>query len=286
MKCECGNDWEPNIEYQHRLLCGDSTKPENIDVLFGNEKAVCVFTSPPYAAQREYEIGKFDWMELMVGMSLATIECLQDDGSMLINLGLVHADGRVVRYWDPWIEWMEENDMPLYGWYVWDKLSGLMGDWRGRLAPAHEWVFHFTKQPRRANKTAKTKYAESGITHYARDKVGLRKKNGEMNKFVSAGRAVNQKKIIDSVIRCQPARGGVCGHPAPFSVQFAQIVIEVYSDVGEIVYEPFLGSGTTLIACDNLGRRCRAIEISPAYVAIALQRWADATGKEPKLLTS
>ena len=51
-----------------------------------------------------------------------------------------------------------------------------------------------------------------------------------------------------------------------------------------IIYEPFSGSGTTLIACEQLGRKCRAIEISPAYVAVAIQRWADATGKEPKRL--
>jgi DNA modification methylase len=50
------------------------------------------------------------------------------------------------------------------------------------------------------------------------------------------------------------------------------------------VYEPFLGSGTTLIACEQLGRRCLAIEISPAYVAVALERWHVATGKMPASL--
>ena len=49
----------------------------------------------------------------------------------------------------------------------------------------------------------------------------------------------------------------------------------------EVVYDPFLGSGTTLIACERLGRKCRAVEISPAYVAVALERWATATGKTP-----
>jgi DNA modification methylase len=42
------------------------------------------------------------------------------------------------------------------------------------------------------------------------------------------------------------------------------------------VYDPFLGSGTTLIACQNLGRKCRAIEIAPGYVAVTLQRFKDA----------
>jgi DNA modification methylase len=46
--------------------------------------------------------------------------------------------------------------------------------------------------------------------------------------------------------------------------------------IGGIVLDPFSGSGTTLVACENLGRRGRAIEISPGYVAVTLQRMADA----------
>ena len=46
----------------------------------------------------------------------------------------------------------------------------------------------------------------------------------------------------------------------------------------EFVYDPFLGSGTTLIACENLKRRCFGIEISPDYVAVCLQRFEDAFG--------
>jgi site-specific DNA-methyltransferase (adenine-specific) len=53
---------------------------------------------------------------------------------------------------------------------------------------------------------------------------------------------------------------------------------------GDIVADPFLGSGTTLIACENLGRRCRAVEIAPGYVAVALERWHVHTGKTPVLL--
>lgn len=58
--------------------------------------------------------------------------------------------------------------------------------------------------------------------------------------------------------------------------------IRNHGKVGDLVFEPFSGSGTTIIACEQTGRRCRAIEISPGYVAVALQRWADATGKRPK----
>lgn len=55
------------------------------------------------------------------------------------------------------------------------------------------------------------------------------------------------------------------------------------SSPGQAIYEPFSGSGTTIIAAERTGRQCRAIEISPGYVAVALQRWADATGKTPVL---
>lgn len=50
------------------------------------------------------------------------------------------------------------------------------------------------------------------------------------------------------------------------------------------VYDPFLGSGTTLIACERLGRRARCIEIEPSYIAVCLERWATMTGQTPALL--
>lgn len=78
--------------------------------------------------------------------------------------------------------------------------------------------------------------------------------------------------------------GADCGWHG--SVKPISVVTDLLSRISGDVYDPFLGSGTTLIACEQLGRRCRAVEISPGYVAVALQRWADATGKEPKLMTS
>ena len=52
----------------------------------------------------------------------------------------------------------------------------------------------------------------------------------------------------------------------------------------KMVYDGFVGSGTTLIACERLHRKCRAVEISPAYCAVTIQRWVDMTGQEPVLL--
>ena len=53
-----------------------------------------------------------------------------------------------------------------------------------------------------------------------------------------------------------------------------------------MVYEPFLGSGTTLIAAETTGRICHAIELNPAYVDVAIQRWEAFTGQAAKLADS
>jgi DNA modification methylase len=68
------------------------------------------------------------------------------------------------------------------------------------------------------------------------------------------------------------------------SIKPLTVIQDLVSRVGGDVYDPFLGSGTTLIACERLGRKCRAVEISPAYCAVAIQRWVDMTGGEPELI--
>ncbi len=55
------------------------------------------------------------------------------------------------------------------------------------------------------------------------------------------------------------------------------------SSPGQVVYEPFLGSGTSLIAAETTGRICHAVELDPAYVDVAVQRWQAFTGKDAVL---
>ena len=70
-------------------------------------------------------------------------------------------------------------------------------------------------------------------------------------------------------------------HPTEKPVELFQEIIKNSPD-GD-VYDPFLGSGTTIIAAENLSRQCRAAEIAPGYVAVSLQRYVDAFGIEPEL---
>lgn len=74
-------------------------------------------------------------------------------------------------------------------------------------------------------------------------------------------------------------------HPTPKPVNLVVRAIKTSLPDGAIVLDPFCGSGTAIIAAENTGRVCYAMEIEPKYVAVTLQRWADVTGKMPELLS-
>ena len=236
-----------------------------------------VITSPPYDQQREYgDSGKIaDWKSLVSG-ALAN---LPDDGKtqVLVNLGLVHRDGSVVPYWDPFIRDMKESGWRHFGWYVWDQMSGMAGDWNGRLAPSFEFVFHFNRAATFVNKTKPTL---GGKIHGP----GLRKSAGRADLKSHDGKPVNAMKIPDSVIRCtrETSGGPDAEHPARFPVRFAVELVEPFTLGGETVLDPFMGSGTTGVACAKLGRKFIGIEIEPKYFDIACRRIEQAY-KQPDL---
>lgn len=249
---------------EHRLLCGDSTKKEDVERVMGGEKAGLCFTSPPYAQQRDYGKKIDDWDSLMQGVF--GIVPMADDGQVLVNLGLVHKDGEWWPYWDAWIEWMRTQCWKRFAWYVWDQGPGMPGDWGGRLAPSFEFVFHFNQSSKHPSKARECKWA--GSRHGGK---GQRGADGVVKERTAGHSPVQSHAIHDSVIRVprQGAQHGAEGHPAPYPRGLVTVALESWH--GE-VFDPFLGSGTTLIACENLKRKCRGIEVSAPYVAVCLER--------------
>ena len=69
-------------------------------------------------------------------------------------------------------------------------------------------------------------------------------------------------------------------HPAQKPVLLSEIPIRNHLEAGEAVYDPFLGSGTTLVAAETLGRRCNGMEIDPKYAQVAIERWQNLTGRQ------
>ena len=261
---------------EHRLICGDAADPAVIAALMEAERAALCFTSPPYGSQRDYTNAIVDWDGLMRGV-FATLP-MAEGGQVLVNLGLIHKDNEFIPYWDGWLDWMRTTGWRRFGWYVWDQGPGLPGDWNGRLAPAFEFVFHFNRQTRQPNKIVPCIYAGRD-THLRGDGTsagGMRNKDGSKTAWNHVGTVTQDTKIPDGVIRIMRHKGKIgqdIDHPAVFPVALPEFVIESYTDRGDIVFEPFGGSGTTLLAAQRTGRSCRAVEIAPEYVDVAVKRF-------------
>lgn len=270
-RCKTGDLWL--IGGKHRLLIGDSTKTEDVGRLMGGEKVGLCFTSPPYGQQRDYgEAAKEkcqDWHALMCGVF--THLPMADGGQVLVNLGLIHCEGEWQPYWQEWVEWMRQQGWKRFGWYVWDQGFGLPGNWNGRLAPSFEYVFHFNKSSVEPDKWVEKK--PENIKPRNKGESTMRGKDGKTKAFTNPEASGQPTKIPDSVIRIA-RQVGSNGHPAQFPIGLPQFMIESWpSDI----YEPFAGSGTTLIAAHRLNRRCYGIEIEPKYGDVILKR-AEAEG--------
>ena len=81
---------------------------------------------------------------------------MDNPADIIINLGMEHQDGKVNQYWGDWLEYCYHLEHPLYGWYIWDQGSGFPGDYHGRLARSHEFLFHFSNGHADANKWIET----------------------------------------------------------------------------------------------------------------------------------
>ena len=263
---------------QHRLCCGDATDVSAVARLMEGAHATLMFTSPPYAQQRDYGAAKEkvgDWDALMQGVF--AVAPVTAEAQILVNLGLVHRDSEWQPYWEGWIEWMRSAGWRRFGWYVWDQGPGLPGDWNGRLAPSHEFIFHLNRAPRKPHKTVPSKHAGEVLGG-----GGLRGADGSVQAKTGAGNAIQSHRIPDSVFRIMRHKGGLGAagsHPAVFPVALAEAVLTAFSNPGDLIYEPFCGSGTQIVAAERAGRRCCAMELDPVYCDVAVRRWEIATGR-------
>lgn len=135
----------------HRLMCGDSTNPDDVAKLMNGEKAHILFTSPPYSNLREYEGDKDLSIDnlaqfLPVYSDYCDIEC--------VNLGLQFKNSEVFPYWNGYIDLAHEKGLKLLAWNIWNKtMAGSVGNQLHMFPVVHEWIFVFGKEPEQINRT-------------------------------------------------------------------------------------------------------------------------------------
>jgi DNA modification methylase len=258
----------------HRLLCADATDSASIDKLFEDRIAELCFTSPPYAEQREYNGGKkLSTEHLASFISVASNVCR----FFVVNLGIARKDSALVRYWDDYISAAEKSGLKLLSWNVWNR-QGFAGfsvaQITAMFAIEHEWIFVFGKKAKKLTQTIHNKTAGAASAG------SIRQKDGKLTRGSLEIASMRQLGTIYS--------GGVetnpeGDHPATFPIDFPVSYLEAMTSVQDYVFEPFAGSGTTLIAAEKLGRKCLALELDPIYCDVIVKRWEALTGEKAVL---
>ena len=243
-KVKTGDLWQLG---DHRLICGDCTDAAVIMRLMQGEKADLMVTDPPYGV--EYDPS---WRNEAAEKGLISYA----DRS----IGVVENDGR-----RDWTKAYQNISAPVV--YVWHA---------GRYAKTiqenledcgYSIIYQII--------WAKPTFAISrGDYHWQHEPCWYAVKKGTTHNWQGSRSESTLWKIERG---CKEKTG----HGTEKPIECMKKPIENNSSIGQIIADPFLGSGTTLIACENTGRKCRGIEISPDYVAVCLQRYQDATGKEP-----
>ena len=230
---------------KHRIVCGDSTDADVVAKVLNGVEPHLMVTDPPYGV--EYDP---TW-RVRAGVNMATAasgKVLNDDRADWCEAwALFPGDVAYVWQGDKQIPDMarqlNENGFELRNLIVWAKSALVMG--RGNYHPQHETCWYAVRS--------------KATGHWAGDR---------------------KQTTLWQIPKPQKSE---TGHSTQKPIECMKRPIENNSSPGQAVYEPFSGSGTTIIAGEMTGRCVYAIELNPAYVDVAVKRWQDFTGQTATL---
>jgi DNA modification methylase len=232
----------------HRLLCGDATDPAAVARLLDGAQADCLWTDPPYGVEYEGKTAR--------RLTLANDEQAASDGVILGAFRVAPlapsspfyvaspAGPRLRSFLDA----IETVGWRLHQELVWSKGTIVLG--HSDYHYAHEPILYgFTQgegRPGRGNHEGSRWHGD----------------NSQSSVLTYPKPAANRE------------------HPTQKPVGLVEQCLGNSTRPDELVYDPFLGSGTTLVAAETLGRRCVGLEIEPRYCQVVIERWQALTGRQ------
>ena len=231
----------------HRILCGDATNPDDVAIVMGGELASCVWTDPPYGV--EYVGGTKKKLTLK-NDSADGLEALLRGAFAAIDTVL--ADGAAIYVAHP---------------------AGTLSLIFGETVIAQGWRFH------QALVWVKDSLVVGHSDYQYRHEpilLAYKPAQGRRGRGSGGWYGGNDCSSVFEIPRPKSSPE----HPTSKPVALVEAMVRNSSKSGEIVLDGFLGSGSTLIACERLGRRCFGVELDPRYVDVAVRRWEAFTGRK------
>jgi DNA modification methylase len=233
----------------HRLACGDCTDAHTVEAVMAGTNPHLMVTDPPYGVN--YEPGWRD--EKLADNRKRALGIVENDNQANWQDAWALFTGNVAYVWHSQgplqaavLASLEACDFVARNHIIWVKNKFVIG--RGDYHIQHEPCWYAVRK---------------GATgHY----------NGD--------------RTQSTVWQIPKSQKNETGHSTQKPIECMKRPIENNSKIGEYVYDPFSGSGTTIVAAEMTGRKCIAIEINPAYVDMTIKRWQDFTGKVATLENS
>lgn len=265
---------------RHRIMCGDATSAADVKVLFGEVMADLVFTSPPYNVDMGYneyadsktedEYGKL-MLDVMrscyANMKAGRLLCWNVGASAKTNLPLQYECVKSAGFW-------------FYRQVVWAKTGIAKPIWQNSTNKplARHYLPNYMHEMIIIASKGEVEYGESCEMPY--------EASGDVWKINASTATRDIETVVSSV--GNPNYGGEHkkkAHPAVFPLMLPLLAIKTLSAPEEVVYDPFGGSGTTVMACEKSNRKGLMMELDPVYVEITIKRWESLTGNKADKVT-
>jgi len=237
----------------HRLLCGNSTQREDFNRLLRGDQIDCLLTDPPYCSGGFQES---DRVQGSIGTTKKdyTGQTVSIANDVLSTRGYKALISSVLDVWNSSIGYLFTD------WRMWTHLTDTMESQGFGIRSMIVWD------------KGSPGMGRGWLSQHELIAVGTRKKS-----------PFPQTPARGNVIRCD--RSGNAHHPTEKPVDLLkEILSNTAHDIGLKIGEPFAGSGSTIIACEALTRTCYAMELSPYFVQVCIERWEQFTGRKSEKL--
>lgn len=265
------------MDFANRIIHGDC---EEILKEFPDDYIDLIFTSPPYANQRHQTYGGVkpdDYVDWFLPKAGQFLRVLKPTGTFILNIKERVVNGERHTYVIELILRMREQGWLWTEEFIWHKKNSYPGKWPNRFRDSWERLLHFNKK-RKFNiyqeavmvsigGWAKGRLANLSETDRSRDESKVGSGFGKkVSNWVGRGK-VYPTNVIHMATECSNRN-----HSAAFPISLPTWFIKLLTQPGDIVLDPFIGSGTTAIAAQQLGRNYVGIDICEEYCQMAEER--------------